>query len=104
MWTPASPKRTEVLPVAESSCKMFNQLIKERRNYEELEGDCEDRDCGTYRIVRSRWRLRLCSGNDLAASPAGIASGGAVLIELVLSFRKNLLFIWYSEKLFIILS
>ena len=50
----------------------------ERRNYEELEGDCEDRDCGTYRIVRSRWRLRLRTGNDLAASPAGITSGGAV--------------------------
>ena len=48
---------------------MFNQLIKERRNYEELEGDCEDRDCGTHRIVRSRWRLRLCSGNDVTQAP-----------------------------------
>jgi hypothetical protein len=57
---------------------MFNQLIKERRYYEKLEDGREDRDCGTYRIVRSRWRLCLRTGNDLAASPAGITSGGAV--------------------------
>lgn len=41
----------------------------ERRNYEELEDGREDRDCGTHRIVRSRWRLRLCSGNDVTQAP-----------------------------------
>ena len=41
----------------------------ERRNYEELEDGREDRDCGTHRIVRRRWRFRLRTGDDVTQAP-----------------------------------
>ena len=55
---------------------MLNQLKNERRNYEELEDGREDRDCGAYRIVRRRWRLRLRTGNDVTQAPLDAIPAG----------------------------